>query len=120
MGLEGVIYKLVLNANVEVNTLLFLRKISTIFIFLPFTWLIIDTVNIYILLLILAIGIIGYIADLSYMQAFKHSNVTLAMSLNITYIIWGPLFAFLLFDQNINIVIMIICAILIFKSKSVY
>ncbi|API87468.1 DMT family transporter [Francisella uliginis] len=126
-GLEGVIYKLILNANVEVNTLLFLRKISTIVVFLPFTFLIIDTVSIYILLLILAIGIIGYIADLSYMQAFKHSNVTLAMSLNITYIIWGPLFAFVLFDQNIHLVILIICAILIFlgnflifKSKSVY
>ncbi|MDE4998757.1 EamA/RhaT family transporter, partial [Francisella tularensis subsp. holarctica] len=53
--------------------------------------------------------------------------VTLAMSLNITYIIWGPLFALLLLDQNINITITISCAILIFlgtflifKSKSVY
>ncbi|APC95644.1 DMT family transporter [Francisella tularensis subsp. novicida] len=126
-GLEGVIYKMLLNANIAINTLLFLRKISTIIIFLPFTWAIIHSVNISVLLLTLAIGIIGYIADLSYMKAFKHSNVTLAMSLNITYIIWGPLFALLLFDQNINITITIICAILIFlgnflifKSKSVY
>lgn len=126
-GLEGVIYKMLLNANIAINTLLFLRKISTIIIFLPFTWAIIHSVNISILPLTLAIGIIGYIADLSYMKAFKHSNVTLAMSLNITYIIWGPLFALLLFDQNINITITISCAILIFlgnflifKSKSVY
>lgn len=86
-GLEGVIYKMVLNADVSANTLLFLRKISTIIIFLPFTWIIVDTVSIYVLLLIVAIGVIGYIADLAYMQAFKYSNVTLAMSLNITYII---------------------------------
>ncbi|MBD2809241.1 EamA family transporter, partial [Francisella tularensis] len=98
-GLEGVIYKMLLNANIAINTLLFLRKISTIIIFLPFTWAIIHSVNISILPLTLAIGIIGYIADLAYMKAFKHSNVTLAMSLNITYIIWGPLFALLLFDQ---------------------
>lgn len=78
---------MVLNADVSANTLLFLRKISTIIIFLPFTWIIIDTVSIYVLLLIAAIGVIGYIADLAYMQAFKYSNVTLAMSLNITYII---------------------------------
>lgn len=126
-GLEGVIYKVVLNADVSANTLLFLRKVATIFIFLPFTFMIISTVSIYILLLVLAIGIIGYIADLAYMQAFKYSNVTLAMSLNITYIIWGPLFAFLLFDQNINFMILLTCAVLIFagnylifKSKSVY
>ncbi|GMN89197.1 DMT family transporter [Francisella sciaenopsi] len=126
-GLEGVIYKMVLNADVSANTLLFLRKISTIIIFLPFTWIIIDTVSIYVLLLIAAIGVIGYIADLAYMQAFKYSNVTLAMSLNITYIIWGPLFAFMLFDQSISILLLIACAVLIFignylifKSKSIY
>ena len=126
-GLEGVIYKVVLNANVSANTLLFLRKIATIVIFLPFTFMIIHTVSIYILLLIAAIGIIGYIADLAYMQAFKYSNVSLAMSLNITYIIWGPLFAFLLFNQSLNFFILLACAILIFtgnflifKSKSIH
>jgi len=126
-GLEGVIYKVVLNANVSANTLLFLRKIATIVIFLPFTFMIIHTFSIYILLLIAAIGIIGYIADLAYMQAFKYSNVSLAMSLNITYIIWGPLFAFLLFNQSLNFFILLACAILIFtgnflifKSKSIH
>ena len=78
---------MLLNAKVAINTLLFLRKISTIIIFLPFTWVIIHSFNMFILLLTLVIGIISYIADLSYMKAFKHSNVTLAMSLNITYII---------------------------------
>lgn len=126
-GLEGVIYKVVLNANVSANTLLFLRKIATIVIFLPFTFTIIYTVSPSILLLIAAIGIIGYIADLAYMQAFKYSNVALAMSLNITYIIWGPLFAFLLFDQNLNFIILAACALLIFignllifKSKAIH
>lgn len=126
-GLEGVIYKMILNANVSANTLLFLRKISTIFIFLPFTFMIIPAVEVNILLLIAVVGIIGYAADLAYMQAFKYSDVALAMSLNITYIIWGPAFAFLLFGQDISILILIICAIfifsgnyLIFKSRSVY
>lgn len=126
-GLEGVIYKMVLNADVSPNTLLFLRKLSTIVIFLPFTLIIIPTVSVNVLLLMAAVGIIGYVADLAYMQAFKFSDVTLAMSLNITYIIWGPLFAFILFDQSISIILLIICAILIFlgnflifKSKSVY
>ena len=88
-GLEGVIYKMVLNTGVSANSLLFLRKISTIFIFLPFTWAVIATIDLNIVGLILLIGvIIGYIADLAYMQAFTYSNVALAMSLNITYIIW--------------------------------
>lgn len=126
-GLEGVIYKMVLNAGVSANSLLFLRKVSTIFIFLPFTWAVIATVNVTVIGLILLIGIIGYIADLAYMQAFKYSNVALAMSLNITYIIWGPIFAAILFADYMNIYSLIICAILIFlgnflifKSKSVY
>jgi drug/metabolite transporter (DMT)-like permease len=126
-GLEGVIYKLVLNAGVSANSLLFLRKISTIFIFLPFTWAVIATVDLNVIGLILLIGIIGYIADLAYMQAFKYSDVALAMSLNITYIIWGPIFAAVLFASYMNIYSLIICAtliflgnFLIFKSKSVY
>ena len=126
-GLEGVIYKMVLNTGVSANSLLFLRKISTIFIFLPFTLAVITTVNLNVIGLILLIGIIGYIADLAYMQAFKYSNVALAMSLNITYIVWGPIFAAVLFADYINIYSLIICAILIFlgnflifKSKSVY
>lgn len=126
-GLEGVIYKMVLNAGVSANSLLFLRKISTIFIFLPFTWAVIATVNLNVIGLILLIGIIGYVADLAYMQAFKYSDVALAMSLNITYIIWGPIFAAVLFSDYMNIYSLIICALLIFlgnflifKSKSVY
>ena len=126
-GLEGVLYKMVLNANVSPNTLLFLRKLSTVFIFLPFTFIIIPTVGVNILLLMAIVGIVGYIADLAYMQAFKYSDVALAMSLNITYIIWGPLFAFVLFNQSISIILLLVCAIfifsgnlLIFKSKSVY
>lgn len=63
--LEGIIYKILLNAKVAINTLLFLCKISTIIIFLPFIWAIIHSVNMFILLLTLIIGIIGYIADLS-------------------------------------------------------
>jgi drug/metabolite transporter (DMT)-like permease len=126
-GLEGVIYKMVLNTGVSANSLLFLRKISTIFIFLPFTWAVIATVDLNVVGLILLIGVIGYIADLAYMQAFKYSNVALAMSLNITYIIWGPIFAAVLFADYMNIYSLLICAILIFlgnflifKSKSVY
>ncbi|MGQ4005019.1 DMT family transporter [Francisellaceae bacterium CB300] len=126
-GLEGVVYKMVLNAGVSANSLLFLRKISTIFIFLPFTWAVIATVNLNVIGLILLIGIIGYVADLAYMQAFKYSDVALAMSLNITYIIWGPIFAAVLFSDYMNIYSLIICALLIFlgnflifKSKSVY
>jgi drug/metabolite transporter (DMT)-like permease len=126
-GLEGVIYKMVLNAGVSANSLLFLRKISTIFIFLPFSWAVIATVNLNVIGLILLIGIIGYVADLAYMQAFKYSDVALAMSLNITYIIWGPIFAAVLFSDYMNIYSLIICALLIFlgnflifKSKSVY
>ena len=126
-GLEGVIYKMVLNAGVSANSLLFLRKISTIFIFLPFTWAVIATVNLNVIGLILLIGFIGYVADLAYMQAFKYSDVALAMSLNITYIILGPIFAAVLFSDYMNIYSLIICALLIFlgnflifKSKSVY
>ncbi|MFT4694326.1 MAG: drug/metabolite transporter (DMT)-like permease [Francisella sp.] len=126
-GLEGVIYKMVLNTGVSANSLFFLRKISTIFIFLPFTLAVITTINLNVIGLILLIGIIGYIADLAYMQTFKYSNVALAMSLNITYIVWGPIFAAVLFAEYINIYSLIICAILIFlgnflifKSKSVY
>ena len=126
-GLEGVIYKMVLNARVSANSLLFLRKISTIFIFLPFTWAVMSTVSLDVIGLILLIGVIGYVADLAYMQAFKYSDVALAMSLNITYIIWGPIFAAVLFADYMNIYSLIICAalifignFLIFKSKSVY
>ncbi len=126
-GLEGVIYKMVLNAGVSANSLLFLRKISTIFIFLPFTWAVIATVNLNVIGLILLIGIIGYVADLAYMQAFKYSDVALAMSLNITYIVWGPIFAAVLFSDFMNLYSLVICAalifignFLIFKSKSIY
>ncbi|MDE4945152.1 EamA/RhaT family transporter, partial [Francisella tularensis subsp. holarctica] len=59
-GLEGVIFKMLLNANIAINTLLFLRKISTIIIFLPLTWAIIQRVNISILPITLDIGINGY------------------------------------------------------------
>lgn len=62
--LEGVIIKYcsMLSSN---KYFIFLCKISIIIIFLPFTWAIIHSVNMFILLLTLIIGIIGYIADLS-------------------------------------------------------
>ena len=116
-GVEGVIYKSILNHGVPENTLLFVRKISTIFLFFPLTWYVATTVNPMILLLMFAIGIVGYIADLMYMKAFKHSNFGLAMSLNITYTIWGILSSALIFNVHVEVGSTVIAALLIIAGN---